>query len=86
MSMKSVKTLLIIEDNPGDARLLREMLRENGAYLAELVLAQTMSEAEECCPSILSTSFSWIWGCRTRKGWLRYAGRGRRRRTFRWSS
>jgi signal transduction histidine kinase len=44
----SVKTLLIIEDNQGDARLLREMLREDGAYTAELVLAGTMGEAEKC--------------------------------------
>jgi signal transduction histidine kinase len=43
-----VRTLLIIEDNPGDARLLREMLREDGAYTAELVLAGTMGEAEKC--------------------------------------
>lgn len=48
MSMDSIKTLLIIEDNPGDARLLREMLRENGAYVAELIIAQTMSEATTC--------------------------------------
>jgi signal transduction histidine kinase len=48
MSMDSIKTLLIIEDNPGDARLLREMLRENGAYIAELIIAQTMSEAVIC--------------------------------------
>jgi signal transduction histidine kinase len=45
MSMEPIKTLLIIEDNPGDARLLREMLRENGACLAELIVARTMSEA-----------------------------------------
>jgi signal transduction histidine kinase len=44
----SVRTLLIIEDNPGDARLLREMLREDNAYNAELLLAQTMGEAEKC--------------------------------------
>ena len=48
MSVPPVRTLLIIEDNPGDARLLREMLREDGAYHAELVLASTMSEAEKC--------------------------------------
>jgi signal transduction histidine kinase len=48
MNTDAIKTLLIIEDNPGDARLLREMLHENGAYLADLILAQTMSEAEEC--------------------------------------
>jgi signal transduction histidine kinase len=48
MSMKSIKTLLIIEDNPGDARLLREMLKEDSACQAELIIAQTMSEAIEC--------------------------------------
>jgi signal transduction histidine kinase len=47
MSTELIKTLLIIEDNPGDARLLREMLRENGACLAELIIAQTMAEAAE---------------------------------------
>jgi signal transduction histidine kinase len=46
--MISIRTLLIIEDNPGDARLLREMLREDGASQAELMLAETMSEAEKC--------------------------------------
>jgi signal transduction histidine kinase len=48
MSTVSVRTLLIIEDNPGDARLLREMLREDGAYRAELILVGTMGEAEKC--------------------------------------
>jgi signal transduction histidine kinase len=48
MRTTSLRTLLIIEDNPGDARLLREMLRENGGYQAELMLAGTMAEAEKC--------------------------------------
>jgi signal transduction histidine kinase len=48
MNAVSVRTLLIIEDNPGDARLLREMLREDGADKAELILAGTMGEAEKC--------------------------------------
>jgi signal transduction histidine kinase/HPt (histidine-containing phosphotransfer) domain-containing protein len=43
--MKLIKTLLIIEDNPGDARLLREMLND-GSHSAELVVAATMGEAE----------------------------------------
>jgi signal transduction histidine kinase len=46
--MSVIRTLLIIEDNPGDARLLREMLHENGAYQDALLLAQTMGEAEKC--------------------------------------
>jgi signal transduction histidine kinase len=48
MSTLPIRTLLIIEDNPGDARLLREMLREDGPYRAELMLAETMGEAEKC--------------------------------------
>jgi signal transduction histidine kinase len=46
--MKPVRTLLVIEDNPGDVRLLHEMLHEEAAYQAELILAGTMSEAEKC--------------------------------------
>jgi signal transduction histidine kinase len=48
MSMLSIRTLLIIEDNPGDARLLREMLDVNGTHQAELMFAETMGEAEKC--------------------------------------
>ena len=30
MDSKSIKKLLLVEDNPGDARLLREMFNEEG--------------------------------------------------------
>jgi signal transduction histidine kinase len=43
--MKSIKKLLIIEDNPGDARLLREMFND-GSPSTELAVAVTMAEAE----------------------------------------
>ena len=36
MSKRSLKILLLVEDNPGDARLLREMLNEQGLHQAEL--------------------------------------------------
>ena len=36
MTAKSVRRLLLIEDNPGDARLLREMLNEHGTRTIEL--------------------------------------------------
>jgi signal transduction histidine kinase len=44
MSNETTKTLLV-EDNPGDARLLREMLKEPGAPKAELTLFGCMSDA-----------------------------------------
>jgi signal transduction histidine kinase len=43
--MKPIKTLLVIEDNPGDARLLREMFND-GSRSTELAVAATMGEAE----------------------------------------
>ncbi|HVS90118.1 MAG TPA: EAL domain-containing protein [Candidatus Acidoferrum sp.] len=46
MSKKSIKILLLVEDNPGDARLLREMLSEQGSHNTELTHVACMSEAE----------------------------------------
>jgi len=39
--------LLLIEDNPGDARLLREMVNERGEHDTEFTHVQTMAEAEK---------------------------------------
>ena len=47
MSEKSMKTLLIVEDNAGDARLLREMFNEQGPHDTELTHVECMSEAEK---------------------------------------
>jgi signal transduction histidine kinase len=44
---RSIRTLLIIEDNPGDARLLREMLAEDKSHQSELKHAGSMLEAEK---------------------------------------
>jgi len=46
MIRKSLKLLLLVEDNPGDARLLREMLNDAGAYKTEMTQAESMREAE----------------------------------------
>src|SRR5580698_2013104 len=46
MPKRPIKQLLLIEDNAGDARLIREMFNEHGALDIELVRATTMSEAE----------------------------------------
>ena len=47
MTAKSVQRLLLIEDNPGDARLLREMLNEHGTRTIELVHVGYMRDAEK---------------------------------------
>ena len=44
--MKPIKTVLLIEDNLGDARLIREMLNEQGSHDAELTHVSSMHEAE----------------------------------------
>src|SRR3984885_953296 len=46
MSKKSIKTLLLIEDNPGDARLFCETLKEQDSRNTELTRVKSMSEAE----------------------------------------
>ena len=38
--------LLLVEDNPADARLLREMLNDSSSFDTELTLVSYMSEAE----------------------------------------
>jgi diguanylate cyclase (GGDEF)-like protein/PAS domain S-box-containing protein len=48
MSKKSMEVLLLVEDNPGDARLLREMFAERGSNHTELTHVESMSEAEKC--------------------------------------
>src|SRR5580704_14207560 len=47
MNKKSIKVLLLVEDNPGDVRLLREMFQEQGSHHTELTQVETMSQAEK---------------------------------------
>ena len=47
MWKKSIKILLLVEDNPGDARLFREMFDEQGVHETELTHAECMREAEK---------------------------------------
>jgi diguanylate cyclase (GGDEF)-like protein/PAS domain S-box-containing protein len=47
MSKKLIKTLLLVEDNPGDARLLRELFKEQGSHDTELTHVKSLSEAEK---------------------------------------
>ncbi|MGB6200869.1 MAG: EAL domain-containing protein [Candidatus Acidiferrales bacterium] len=47
MRGKSFKVLLLVEDSPGDARLLREMLNDQrSSHMTELIHAESMSDAE----------------------------------------
>jgi diguanylate cyclase (GGDEF)-like protein/PAS domain S-box-containing protein len=47
MHRKPIKMLLVVEDNPGDARLLREMFIEEGAHHTEVTHVESMAEAEK---------------------------------------
>jgi signal transduction histidine kinase len=46
MSTKLVRAILLIEDNPGDASLIREMFNEQDGRKSELTLVDRMSAAE----------------------------------------
>lgn len=47
MSTKSIRVLLLVEDNPGDARLIREMLDEWGGHDTELTHVERLGDAEK---------------------------------------
>src|SRR3984957_7276665 len=47
MRMKSIKTVLLVEDNPGDARLLREIFNEDHSLGAKFVHVECMADAEK---------------------------------------
>ncbi len=44
---KPMKVLLLVEDNPGDARLLREMLNDQGLHETDLTHVARLGEAEK---------------------------------------
>jgi len=47
MHKKSIKVLLLVEDDPADVRLLREMFHEQSSHNTELTQVGTMAEAEK---------------------------------------
>jgi signal transduction histidine kinase len=47
MTVTQIKTLLIVEDNPGDARLLLEMFRNDATSPTEMIHVGSMGEAEK---------------------------------------
>jgi diguanylate cyclase (GGDEF)-like protein/PAS domain S-box-containing protein len=47
MLMKSLKTVFLVEDNPGDARLLREIFNEDRSLGVEFIHVECMGDAEK---------------------------------------
>jgi len=47
MNVKPMKKILLVEDNSGDARLLREMFNEQGPHDTEFTHVESMSAAEK---------------------------------------
>jgi diguanylate cyclase (GGDEF)-like protein/PAS domain S-box-containing protein len=47
MNKRSIKVVLLIEDNPGDARLINEMFREQGSQSVELKHVDCMEHGEK---------------------------------------
>lgn len=46
MNKKSIKVLLLVENNHGDARLLHRMFNEQGSHMTELTQVQRMRDAK----------------------------------------
>ncbi len=47
MSIRRIKTMLLVEDNPGDARLIREMVKEGDSRHVEVTHVECMKDAEK---------------------------------------
>jgi signal transduction histidine kinase len=45
--MRTIKKILLVEDNPGDARLLREMFNEDSSLNVDLTCVGSMADAEK---------------------------------------
>ena len=64
MTSEPIKVLLV-EDNPGNIRLIRDMLKEAKPALAALEDAPSLLTAVERLAKGESTRCYWIWGSRT---------------------
>jgi hypothetical protein len=84
MTNKSIKILLMVEDNPGDTRSLREMLKEQGSHNTDLTHVECMRDAEKHLASGQSTLCCSILGCPTHKDLWRYDAPARSLRGSPW--
>ncbi len=87
MSQKKLQVLLI-EDNPGDVRLIKEMLADAGTRNIGIESAERASQrASTSWPGVVSTWFSWISDSLIAKVLSRWAGSTPEPRTsLLWSS
>ena len=85
MSKKPINQVLLVEDNPGDARLLREMFDEQGSHGTELTIVQSWVRPRDISPSMRSTLSCSTWDCPMHKDWMRCGGPTPPRPVFRWS-
>ena len=82
--MQQRARLLLIEDNLGDARLLREMFAEDGSLDVKLTQVGSMREAETLLARASWTSSCWTWDSPTPRGWGPCSVLMRRRPAFLW--
>jgi CheY-like chemotaxis protein len=47
MNKRAIEILLLVEDNAADARLIREMFREQGSQRIDLIHMECMRDAEK---------------------------------------
>ena len=72
---EAIRRLLLIEDNPGDARLLREMFNEQGARRHRADARGVHARSREAPGRMRrSTSSCSTWGCPTPRAWRRCGG------------
>ena len=76
--MSELLRVLLVEDNPGDADLIGELLPRDGPASFEVRHAPRLATALQLAEQDASTSFSWTSDCPTAPDWTRSAPCGGR--------